>query len=90
MTNTYFKDSYRKFSPATPGSLIYEKLKKYRTGIERYYGLVKENRYRMESSNVYKGLDNITIHVIEHDIVQTQDIIYDFLTTGNKSPVVKL
>jgi len=90
MTYTYFKDSYRKFGPATPGSAIYAKLKKYRTGIERYYGLVKENRYRMESSNTYKGLDHITIHVLEHDIVLTQDIIYDYLTTGNKSPVVKL
>lgn len=90
MTYTYFKDSYRKFGPASPESSIYKKLKKYRTGIERYYGLVKENRYRMESSNSYKGIDNITIHVIEHDIVLTQDIIYDFLTTGNKSPVVKL
>jgi hypothetical protein len=90
MTYTYFKDSYRKFGPATPRSFIYQKLKKYRTGIERYYGLVKENRYRMESSNSYKGIDNITIHVIEHDIVLTQDVIYDFLTTGNKSPIVKL
>ena len=86
MTYTYF----RKLGPATPGSAIYEKLKKYRTGIERYYGLVKENRYRMEYSNTYKGRDNITIHVIEHDIVLTQDIIYDFLTKGNTSPVVKL
>lgn len=90
MTYTYFKDSYRKFGPATPGSMIYRKVKRYRTGIERYYGLVKENRYRMESSNRYKGIDNINIHVTEHDIVLTQDIIYDFLTTGNKSPVVKL
>lgn len=90
MTYTYFKDSYRKFGPAAQGSFIYEKLKRYRSGVERFYGLVKENRYRMESSNNYKGIDNINIHVIEHDIVLTQDIIYDFLTTGNKSPVVKL
>ena len=39
---------------------------------------------------MYKGLNNITIHILEHDILLTQDIIYDFLTTGNKSPVVKL
>jgi len=82
--------NYRKCGPATPGSFIYEKLKKYRTGIERYYGLVKDNRYRMESSNKYKEIDNITIHVIENNIVLTQDIIYDFLTTGNKSPIETL
>ena len=44
----------------------------------------------MESSNKYKEIDNITIHVIENNIVLTQDIIYDFLTTGNKSPIETL
>ena len=90
MASTYFEDSYRKFGPATPENLIYKKLKKQRTSIERFYGLVKENRYHMESSNRYKGINYINIHVIEHDIVLSQDIIYYFLATGKKSPVVKL
>lgn len=87
---TYFADGYRKYGPALPHSLIYKKLKPFRTGIERTFGLVKENRYRMETSNSYKGLDNVTIHVIEHDIVLTQDIIFDYLKSGKLSPVLKL
>jgi len=58
--------------------------------IERTFGLVKENRYRMGQTNFYKGLDNVTIHAVEHDIVLTQDIIFDYLTTGKKSPVLNL
>ena len=61
-----------------------------RTGIERTFGLVKENRYRMEETNFYKGIDNVTIHTVEHNIVLTQDIMFDYLTTGKKSPVLKL
>jgi hypothetical protein len=87
---TYFADGYRKYGPALPHSLIYKKLKPFRTGIERTFGLVKENRYRMETNNSYKGLDNVTIHVIEHDIVLTQDIIFDYLKSGKLSPVLKL
>lgn len=89
MTYTYFEDSYRKFGPVLPTSIIYKRLKPYRTGIERNYALVKENRYRMETHNTYTGLDNVQIHVIEHDIVLTQDIIYDFLTKGKISSVIK-
>ena len=44
----------------------------------------------METSNSYTGLDNVTIHVIEHDIVLTQDIIFDYLKSGKLSPVLKL
>jgi hypothetical protein len=87
---TYFADGYRKYGPALPHSLIYKKLKPFRTGIERTFGLVKENRYRMETSNSYTGLENVTIHVIEHDIVLTQDIIFDYLKSGKLSPVLKL
>jgi len=87
---TYFNDSYRKFGPATPISVIYKKLKPFRTGIERTYGLVKENRYRMESSNLYAGIENVSIHVAEHDIVLTQDIIYDYIKDGKRSPVLNL
>jgi len=87
---TYFKDGYRKYGPALPHSAIYKKLKPFRTGIERTFGLVKENRYRMEQTNFYKGIDNVTIHCIEHDIVLTQDIIFDYLMTGKKSPILKL
>jgi hypothetical protein len=87
---TYFSSGYRKFGPALPHNAIYQKLKPLRTGIERTFGLVKENRYRMEETNFYRGLDNVTIHAVEHDIVLTQDIIFDYLTTGKKSPVLKL
>lgn len=87
---TYFANGYRKYGPAVPHSLIYKKLKPFRTGIERTYGLVKENRYRMEMSNSYIGIDNVTIHVVEHDIVLTQDIIFDYIKTGKISPVLNL
>jgi REP element-mobilizing transposase RayT len=87
---TYFDDGYRKYGPAVPHSLIYKKLKPFRTGIERTFGLVKENRYRMEISNFYKGLDNVTIHAIEHDIVLTHDIIFDYIKSGKLSPVLNL
>jgi hypothetical protein len=87
---TYFNDGYRKFGPAVPHSLIYQKLKPFRTGIERTFGLVKENRYRMEISNFYKGIDNVTIHAIEHDIVLTHDIIFDYINAGKISPVINL
>ncbi|MBM4315375.1 MAG: hypothetical protein FJ122_15865, partial [Deltaproteobacteria bacterium] len=33
---------------------------------------------RMEETNFYKGIDNVTIHAVEHDIVLTQDIIFDY------------
>ena len=38
----------------------------------------------MEQANYYKGIDNVTIHAVEHDIVLTQDIILDYLTIGKK------
>ena len=87
---TYFSNGYRKFGPALPHNAIYQKLKPLRTGIEKTFGLVKENRYRMEEANFYKGIDNVTIHTVEHDIVLTRDIIFDYLMTGKKSPVLKL
>ena len=87
---THFQDNYRKYGPAVPHSLIYKKLKPFRTGIERTFALVKENRYRMEMSNCYKGIENVTIHCIEHDIVLTQDIICDYIQTGKLSPVLNL
>ncbi len=87
---TYFRDSYRKYGPATPDTAIYKKLKPFRTAIERGYGLVKENRYRMEYTNTYMGLDNVAMHVIEHDITLTQDIIFGYKTTGKVSPVIKV
>ncbi len=87
---THFKKSYRKYGPATPATIIYKRLKPFRTSIERGYGLVKENRYRMEYTNTYMGIDNVTMHVIEHDIVLTQDIIFEYKTTGKVSPVIKV
>jgi len=90
MTHTYFKDSYRKQGPAVPGSRVYKRLKPLRTGIERYYGLAKENRYRMEVSNTYTGHDNVLIHVIEHDIVLTLDIIFEHNRTGKWSDIISV
>jgi len=87
---THFRDSYRKFGPATPDTIIYKRLKPFRTAIERGFGLLKENRYRMEYTNTYMGIDNVTMHVIEHDIVLTQDIIFGCKTTGKVSPVIKV
>ena len=88
MTHTQFKESYRTQGPAVPGSRIYERLKPLRTGIERLYGLVKENRYRMEISNTYMGHDNVLIHVIEHDIVLTLDLIFQHNQTGKWSDIL--
>lgn len=90
MTYTHFKNSYRKQGPAVPGSRVYERLKPLRTGIERYYGLVKENRYKMELSNTYMGHNNVLIHVIEHDIVLTQDIIFQNKKSGKWSDVISV
>jgi hypothetical protein len=87
---TYFEDGYRKYGPAVSHGLIYKKLKPFRTGIERTFGLVKENRYCMEITNRYKGIDNVTIHAIEHDIVLTHDIIFDYIKSGKISPVLNL
>jgi hypothetical protein len=85
---TRFRDGYRTFGPAAPNTQIYEFLKPLRTGIERTYGLVKTNRYRMEVNNTYVGADNVLMHVIEHDLVLTQDIIHNYRCTGQKSPVL--
>ena len=90
MTHTYFKDSYRKQGPAVPGSRVYKRLKPLRTGIERYYGLAKENRYRIEASNTYMGHDNVLIHVIEHDIVLTLDIIFQHSRIGKWSDIINV
>ena len=90
MTYTYFKDDFRRQGPAVPSSRLYERLKPLRTGIERYYGLTKENRYYMEHNNTYMGHDNVLIHVIEHDIVATLDILYEHLKTGKWSDVLKV
>ncbi len=90
MTYTYFKDDFRRQGPAIPGSRLYEHLKPLHTGIERYYGLTKENRYYMEHNNTYMGHDNVLIHVIEHDIVATLDILYEHLKTGKWSDVLNI
>ena len=88
ITHTYFRDDYRRQGPAVPGSTLYKRLKKLRTGIERYYGLTKENRYYMEHNNTYMGHDNVLIHVIEHDIVTTLDILHEHAKTGKWSDVL--
>ena len=61
-----------------------------RTSIERNYGLVKDNRYRMENTNTYMGIDNVLMHVIEHDISLTLDIIFMFRRYDKISPLLKL
>ena len=90
MTYTYFRDDFRRQGPAVPGSRLYERLKILRTGIERYYGLTKENRYHMENNNTYMGHDNVLIHAIEHDIVATMDILYEHSKTGKWSDVINV
>jgi hypothetical protein len=90
MTYTYFKDTYRRQGPAVPGTRLYERLKKLRTGIERYYGLTKENRYHMEANNTYTGHDNVLIHVIEYDIVATLDILHEHEKSGKWSDVLNV
>ena len=90
ITHTYFKDDHRRQGPAVPGSRPYEQLKKLRTGIERYYGLTKENRYHMEANNTCMGHHNVLIHVIEHDIVATLDIISEHKNTGKWSDVIRV
>jgi len=90
ITHTYFKNDYRRQGPAVPGSRPYEQLKRLRTGIERYYGLTKENRYHMEVNNTYMGHGNVLIHVIEHDIVATLDILYEHKKTGKWSDVLNV
>ena len=90
MTYTYFKEDYRRQGPAVPGSRPYEQLKKLLTGIERYYGLIKENRYHMEANNTYMGQDNVLIHVIEHGIVASIDILREHEKTGKWSDVLKV
>jgi len=52
--------------------------------------LVIENRYRMETTNTYMGLDNVLMHMIEHDIALTLDIIFMYKKDGTISPVLKL
>ena len=44
----------------------------------------QENRYRMEWTNIYMRIDNVTMHVIEHDIM------LEYKKTGKLSPLLKL
>ena len=44
----------------------------------------------MENKNTYMGHDNVLIHVIEHDIVATIDIIHEHAKTGKWSDVLKV
>jgi len=52
---THFKKSYRKYGPATPVTIIYKRLKPFRTSIERGYGLVKENRVNVKDFSHHCG-----------------------------------
>jgi len=64
--------------------------KKFRTGIERYGGLPKKNRYHMEVNNTYKGRDDFIIHFIEHDIVASLDILDEQKKIGKWSGVLNV
>lgn len=44
----------------------------------------------MEQNNFHKGIDSVTIPAVEHDIVPTKDIIFDYFMSVMKSPVPKL
>lgn len=44
----------------------------------------------MEHTNCYKGIENVTIHAIEYDIVLTQNIIFDYVKSRKKSSVLNL
>lgn len=40
------------------------------------YGLVKENRYRMEHTGINLAMDNVLMHGTEHDIPLTLEISF--------------
>ena len=65
-------------------------MKPLRTGIERSFGPVGENMYCMKQTNFYRGIENITVNAVEHDIVLTHDIVFDCIITGKRRPVCKL
>ncbi len=44
----------------------------------------------METNNTYTGHDNGLIHVIEHDIVATLDILREHEKTGKWSDVLNI
>ena len=44
----------------------------------------------MEYTNTYMGIDNVTMHVIEHNIALIQDIIFGYKITDKVSPVIKV
>lgn len=44
----------------------------------------------MEVNNTYMGHDNVLIHVIEHDIVATLDILREHEKTGKWSDVLNI
>ncbi len=44
----------------------------------------------LETNNTYIGHDNVLIHVIEHDIVATLDILYEHKKTGKWSDVLNI
>ncbi len=44
----------------------------------------------METTNTYMGMDNVLMHVIEHDISLTLDIIFMFKRYGKISPLLNL
>lgn len=44
----------------------------------------------MEANNTYMGHDNVLIHVIEHDIVATLDILHAHAKTGKWSDVLDI
>lgn len=75
---THFDWSYRKFGPLTPDMALFDKLYRLRTDVERGFGLTKANRYRMEQSITFMGLDAVSVHVTLHDTA----VVIDALQRG--------
>jgi len=73
-----------------PLGFICQKLKPFRTDIKRTFYLIKENRFCMEKTNFYMGIENFSIHVIEHYIIINQNILFDNLKSGKISSILNL
>ena len=73
---THFKKGYRKYGPLPPGTLMYTKLIKLRTAIERSFALKKENRYQMNHHLKVAGQEAVNIHVTLYDTVVVLDALF--------------
>lgn len=72
---THFKKGYRKYGPLPPATLMYRKLIKLRTAIERSFALKKENRYQMNHHLKVAGQEAVNIHATLYDTVAVLDAL---------------